>query len=281
MKQEESLIEIAEEYINSDQTILLPFDKNALRIQQEIGRDEPNIQLVEKMIVSDPALTSQVLRMSNSAFYRGLKKVTTIRSAMTRIGLSEIANVVSLVTHRKNFKSEHPMGRELMTKLWAHSVGCAIGSQWISRKRGFVSVSHEAFIAGLLHDVGKLFLITIIDEIIMTKRISTPPSLELIKELMDSMHVQYGHALLRNWNLPDVYCAVALQHHDESCGDENIVLLLVRLANFACNKMGIGLHEDPSLLLAATPEAHSLGLSEVALAELEIKLEDSLKLTMV
>ncbi len=281
MKQEESLIEIAEEYINSDRTILLPFDRTALRIQQEVGREEPNIQLVEKMIVSDPALTSQVLRMSNSAFYRGLKKVSTVRNAMTRIGLSEIANVVSLVTHRKNFKSDHPMGREILSKLWSHSVGCAIGSQWIARKRGFVTISHEAFIAGLLHDVGKLFFITIIDEIITTKRISTLPSLDLIKELMDTMHVQYGHALLKNWNLPEVYCEVALHHHDESCGDERIVLLLVRLANFACNKMGIGLHEDASMLLAATSEAHALGLSEVALAELEIKLEDSLKLKMV
>jgi len=278
MKQEASLIEMAEEYIASDKTILLPFDRNALRIQQEVGRKEPDLQLVEKLIVSDPALTSQVLRMSNSAFYRGLKKVTTVRNAINRIGFLEIANVVSLVTHKKNFQSDNPMDREVLAKLWSHSVGCAIGSQWIARKRGFVNMSNEAFIAGLLHDVGKLFLITIFDDIIASKRILALPSPELIAELMETMHVQYGHALLEKWNLPNVYCQVVLKHHDETCGDENIILLMVRLANFACNKMGIGLHEDPSLLLAATPEAHSLGLSEVALAELEIKLEDSLKL---
>ncbi len=280
MKQEASLLEIAEEYIASDKTILLPFDKNALRIQQEIKRKEPNIQLVEKMIVSDPALTSQVLRMANSAFYRGLKKISTVRNAMTRIGLMEIANVVSLVTHRRNFNSDNPMVREILAKLWSHSVGCAIGSQWIARKRGFTDIALEAFIAGLLHDVGKLFLITIIDAIISSKMISSIPSPELIKELMDSMHVEYGHSLLKNWNLPDIYCEVALKHHNEMAGDENVILLVVKLGNFACNKMGIGLSEDTSLLLAATPEAHSLGLSEVALAELEIKLEDSLKLAL-
>lgn len=280
MKQEASLIEMAEEYIASDKTILLPFDRNALRIQQEVGREEPNLQLVEKLIVSDPALTSQVLRMSNSAFYRGLKKVTTVRNAINRIGFLEIANVVSLVTHRKNFQSNNPMDRELLGKLWSHSVGCAIGSQWIARKRGFINMANEAFIAGLLHDVGKLFLITIFDDIVASKRVLALPSPELISELMETMHVQYGHALLEKWNLPNIYCEVVLKHHDETCGDENIILLMVRLANFACNKMGIGLHEDPSLLLAATPEAHSLGLSEVALAELEIKLEDSLNLTM-
>ena len=50
--------------------------------------------------------------------------------------------------------------------------------------------------------------------------------------------------------------------------------MIVKLANQACNKLGIGLKPDPSLLLAATAETYSLGLSEITLAELEIKLED-------
>ncbi len=147
-----------------------------------------------------------------------------------------------------------------------------------SRSRDYY---HETFIAGLLHDVGKLFLITVLDDIRASGRISSRPSPELIGELMDTMHAKYGHALLRNWNLPDAYCEIALRHHDEECGDEDILMLLVRLGNHACRKMGIGLKEDPSVMLAATFEAHSLGVSELVLAELEIKLEDSLKLSAI
>jgi len=51
---------------------------------------------------------------------------------------------------------------------------------------------------------------------------------------------------------------------------------MVRLVNKVCNKLRIGLHEDPSIILAATPEANQLGVSEVFLAKLEITLEDSL-----
>ena len=280
MKQEASLIEIADEFMGSDKTVLLPFDRSSLRIQQEIGKEEPSAQLIEKLIVSDPALTSQVLRMANSAFYRGLTKVSTVRNAMVRIGITEIGNIVSLVTHRKNFHSKDAVIREILTKLWVHSVGCAIGSQWLALRRGLKDQCHEAFIAGLLHDVGKLFLITTIDAIMTSGRITSRPSPELMNELMESMHVKYGYSLLKNWNLPEVYCEIALRHHEEECGDDNLILLLVRLSNFACHKMGIGSHEDPSLLLAATPEAHSLGLSELALAELEIKLEDSVHLTV-
>ncbi len=280
MKNETSLIEIADEFMASDKTVLLPFDRNTLRIQQEIDKEEPDVQLIEKLIVSDPALTSQILRMANSAFYRGLTKVSTVRNAMIRVGVREIANIVSLVTLGKNFHSKDAVMREILTKLWSHSVGCAIGSQWIAMKRGLRDHCHEAFIGGLLHDVGKLFLITTIDAILTSGRITSRPSSELIDELMESLHTKYGHSLLKNWNLPEVYSEIALKHHDESCGDDNILLLLVKLANFACNKMGIGLHEDASILLAATPEAHALGLTELVLAELEIKLEDSLNLTV-
>ena len=278
MKQEESLIEIANEFMSSDKTVLLPFDRNTLRIQQEIGKEEPSVQLIENLIVSDPALTSQVLRMANSAFYRGLTKVSTVRNAMVRIGITEIANIVSLVTHGKNFHSKDAVMRGILVKLWEHSVGCAIGSQWLAMRLGLKEYCHEAFVAGLLHDVGKLFLITTIDAIVTSGRIASRPSSELMNELMTNMHTKYGHSLLKNWNLPEIYCETALSHHEETSGDDDTLLLLVRVANFACSKMGIGLHQDSSLLLAATPEAHSLGLSELVLAELEIKLEDSLHL---
>ena len=280
MKQEESLIEIADEFITNDKTVLLPFDRNTLRIQQEIGKEDPDTRLIEKLIASDPALTSQVLRLANSAFYKGLTKVSTVHNAMIRIGITEIANIVTLVTHGKNFQSKDAVVREILGKLWTHSVGCAIGSQWLALKRGLRDLSHEAFIAGLLHDVGKLFLITTIDSIRASGRIASRPSPELIGELMETMHTKYGYALLKNWNLPEAYSEIALRHHEEERGDDNTLLLLVRLGNYACKKLGIGLHHDPTLLLGATPEAHSLCLSELVLAELEIKLEDSLNLAI-
>ena len=93
---------------------------------------------------------------------------------------------------------------------------------------------------------------------------------------MDSLHTQHGHFLLKNWNLPDVYCDIARDHHEEEVDENDALLLMVRLVNRACNIMGIGLKEDTTTILAATKEADLLGLSEISLAELEIKLEDSM-----
>jgi len=77
------------------------------------------------------------------------------------------------------------------------------------------------------------------------------------------------------WNLPEKYCHVARDHHKEPFDSKDMLSALVRLADKACLKLGIGLTADPALVLAATAEADALHLSEVDLAQMEIMLEDS------
>ena len=76
--------------------------------------------------------------------------------------------------------------------------------------------------------------------------------------------------------MPETYSDVALNHHLDEIDKDNSLLIIIRLVNKACNMMGIGLNEDPSAILAASEEADLLGVSEISLAELEIKLEDSM-----
>jgi HD-like signal output (HDOD) protein len=92
---------------------------------------------------------------------------------------------------------------------------------------------------------------------------------------MQNLHTEQGNLLLNHWNLPEKYCQIARDHHREDFDCNNILLVLVRLANHMCHKKGIALYEDPSIVLMATPEAHQLQLSEVDLARLEVLLEDS------
>ena len=80
---------------------------------------------------------------------------------------------------------------------------------------------------------------------------------------------------MRHWNLPEKYCEIARLHHADEFDEKNLLLALVRLANKACSKLGIGLAKEPSLVLSATPESEVLRLSEVNLANLEIYLEDT------
>jgi HD-like signal output (HDOD) protein len=102
-----------------------------------------------------------------------------------------------------------------------------------------------------------------------------PFSNALLIEAMNALHTGHGSTLLNHWNRPQKYCAVVQKHHDKAFDANDFILVLVRLADQACNKIGIGLTQDQSVVLVATPEANSLNLSDVDLAKLEIMLEDS------
>ncbi len=275
MQTERSLVGMIDHFVASNKVNLPVFNATALRIQKEVAKEEPDSRLIEKLIVSDQSLTGEVLRVSNSSFYKGLTQVATVRDAIIRMGNIEVSNIVSMVALQHNFRSKNQTIHKIMGKLWRHSVGCAIGANWLARQMGFQTLAHETFIAGLLHDVGKLYVLKVVDDMKASGEIEDLPSETVIDELMQQLHAEQGYALMAQWNLPETYCQVARDHHLAEFDNNNFLLVLVRLANKVCHKMGIGLIEDPSIVLLETPEAAQLQLSEMDLARLEVRLEDS------
>ena len=75
MEQDASLVAKIENFVASKNVKLPAFNTTALRIQKEIRREEPDSRLIEKLIVSDQSLTGEVLRVSNSSFYKGLTQI--------------------------------------------------------------------------------------------------------------------------------------------------------------------------------------------------------------
>ena len=275
MEAESSLVGMIDHFVESKKVKLPAFNATALRIQKEVAKAEPDSRLIEKLIVSDQSLTGEVLSVSNSSFYKGLTQVATVRDAIIRMGNIEVSNIVSLVALQHNFRSKIPAIHKIMGKLWRHSVGCAIGANWLARQTGFQALTHETFISGLLHDVGKLYILKVVDDMKASGEIENLPPDTVIDELMQQLHTEQGYALMAQWNLPEKYCQVARDHHLAEFDGSNFLLVLVRLANQVCHKMGIGLIEDPSIVLLETPEAAQLQLSEMDLARLEVRLEDS------
>jgi HD-like signal output (HDOD) protein len=68
-----------------------------------------------------------------------------------------------------------------MEELWHHSAGCAVGAQWIAKESHSKELAYEAFTAGLLHDIGKLFLFKVVEMINLSEKITIKPSAELLK----------------------------------------------------------------------------------------------------
>lgn len=269
------LIDRIDQIINSDDFNLPVFSDIAVKIRRMLSSEDYNVLDVEKMIRSDQSLASEVLRVANSPFYAGLSRVATVRDATIRLGAKQLADLVMLAAERNRYSAKNKDIDTLMVKLWRHSVGVALAAQWLAKKLGYTDKINEAFLGGLIHDIGKLAALKAVDFIKTKEQISFPG--ELVREIVDSVHTQQGYKLAQKWRLPESYCAIVRDHHLEDIAAANYVLLIVKVADAACTKLGMGLNIDASIELAVLPEAHSLGIGDVLLAELEIMLEDTME----
>ncbi len=274
MNKSRSLLEVITGHIESGNIVLPVFSSAALRVQEELTKKEPDIRKVENFLAADQSLSSQVLQMANSAFYQGLVEVLTVRAAIVRLGMQEVGRIALMVALQNQFKSRDKELNLIMKKLWQHSVGCALGVRWLARRLHFEELENHVFFAGLFHDVGKLFVLMVVDQL-RRKNNELPITQALLLEAMAGLHAEQGYKLMKNWNMPEEYCIVTRDHHRSDYDTKNYMLLLVRLADMACLKLGIGLAKDDSLVLSAREEAHLLNLTEIDLAELEIHLEDT------
>ncbi|MFH0780675.1 MAG: HDOD domain-containing protein [Pseudomonadota bacterium] len=269
-----SFLDVINQYIAAGNVVLPVLSTAALRIQQELVKKEPDMKVVEGLLSGDQSLSSQVLQMANSAFYHGLAEILTVRAAIVRLGMQEVGRLALLVASRNQFRSKDKDLNVQMKKLWQHSVGCALGVKWLAKRCKFDELENHAFFAGLFHDIGKLFVLMVVDQM-REKDKNLPVTHAFLIESMASLHAVQGYNLMKQWNMPEEYCVVARDHHVKDFDRKNSLLVLIRLADSACLRLGIGLGRDESLVLSTMEEARQLNLAEIDLAELEIFLEDT------
>jgi HD-like signal output (HDOD) protein len=279
MAQNYSLLDRINKLIESGNLELPVFSAIALSLQDLASNDTLNAEEIERLITSDQAVAAEVLRMANSPFYGGLSTISTIRNAIVRLGLRQIHRLILLASQRAEYQArDRELGR-ILQQLWNHSSMTALGAQWIAERIQAKAIGEICFIGGLLHDIGQLVILRAIDEIKSGSETEEVISHSLIKEVMVAAHSQVGYNLMCHWNLPEIYQRIALNHHVDDFDSADMPLTIVRLANEATKKLGISLDPDNSIVLASTPEAHALKISDITLAELEIMLEDYLSET--
>ncbi len=274
MQQNISFLDVIKKYIEAGNVVLPVLSSAAIKAQQELVKKEPNMRVLETLISLDQSLSSQVLKIANSAFYQGLVEAKSIRAAIVRLGIQEVGRITLLAAAKDQFRSADKILNITMRRLWQHSVGCALGVRWLTKRCKLEELESHAFFAGLFHDVGKLFVLMVIDQL-KKKNKDFPLTPTLLTEAMTVLHPEQGYNLMKQWHLPEEYCVITRDHHKKDFDSNNLLLLMVRLSDMACIKLGIGLRKDPSLVLSTSEEAVLLNLSEIDLAELEIFLEDT------
>lgn len=271
---EQSLIEIVRERIESGKARLPVLDEHVMQIHQLMASDEFDIGALERLVERDPGLSGELLRLANSSFFGGLEKVLTISDAIMRLGVKRCAELATVVAQQKMYRVQARDLREMAEKLWRHALCSSLGSSWLAGRLEMPEIESEAMLAGLLHDSGKLLVLLVVDDLIQSGRGKFNPTLHFVEEALNSLHCELGGQLLASWDIPENYARIVRHHHDREIDESDRLLLVVRLVDQACNRLGIGVESSPEMVLASTPEAQILRVSEMLAAELEIQLED-------
>jgi HD-like signal output (HDOD) protein len=260
----------------ASQPIELPiFHPVALKLQRMLSNYDFTVDEVSQVANEDMSLASQMLKIANSPMYMGRSKVATIKEAVIRLGAQQVINLVIAASQASVHSSSNQALDHYMKELWLHSHSSALGSRWLAHSCGMRGVADETYLAALLHDVGKLYLLKSIEKLVGAGVINSLFDDELILEIFEAMHVEQGYRLMQHWNFPVMYCDVIRDHHSEEWDTVNKMLAIVRFVNMACHRIGLGLKHEPDLVLINTMEAEVLDITDTQIVELEAMLEES------
>lgn len=251
---------------------LPPLPQVATQALRVSANSDATAEDLRKAISMDPALTSQILKISNSAVFGKMREVTTLTQAIMTLGFSTIKSVV-IAGSAKNLYHRGTVGPQERL-LWEHALVTAIASRAFAKSLRFARVE-EAFIGGLLHDIGKSVMSLKFPErhasLLRTIYREKGPCLDLEVEAFGFDHAMVGEALVTQWNLaPSLQAAVRWHHDPINAGDSHRELAaIVALANHLALEEKVGI-SDPSHLEGASRQAMEiLDLGPKALVRLK------------
>lgn len=208
-----------------------------------INNPQGSVSAISEVISSDPALSARLLHIANSAMFQFRGQVSTISAAVRLVGTQQIRDLSLATLLMTLFDGINPV-LVSMESFWRHSLACGIAARALAAHRREANVE-KFFVAGLLHDLGKLVLYM------------NPPDQELLMLLQDPArvlpmylierrrmgfdHAELGAALLGAWELPAVLQeAVARHHAPDGARDYPVVAATVHVADIIANSMELG-----------------------------------------
>jgi HD-like signal output (HDOD) protein len=273
----EMRVHIRLRYALCTQPIELPvFNPVALDLLHMLSDPQTEMIDIVRTINEDQALVAQVLRMANSTAYAGLNRCDTIKSAAIRLGSRQVTNIAMAASHASLHVSENRIVNDVMQDLWLHSHACALGCRTVALTTGRQELADHAYLAGLLHDIGKLYLLKALERIILNRELSIVIERELLLNIFSEMHVDFGCRLMNHWNLPEMYHDIVEQHHAENFDADDLLLAIVRMVNLNSRNYHLSLYPTKNEAMDALPVSCPVYLDDIAWAKVENAMTSSL-----
>lgn len=256
-----------------------------MELLTSIDQEDVDISVLAKKVSHDQALTAKTLRLANSSLFGLQVKVTTIQQAITYLGFQTTRNLITAAAVTGCFPEGRCPGFNDKA-FWRHSIATAACCKVLARRVRFNQ--DYAFTAGLLHDIGRLVLISrfpaAYQQVLQYRSANDTYVLEAEQAVMGVDHVVAGVALAEHWNFSDTMKTAIAFHHDPDAPGAGVLAAIVHVANAIVHALDVAGEEDDLVPVVSSAAWAALGLNEEAylhvFRETELQLEEITLLLM-
>lgn len=237
--------EDVEDFVSQVQNLpVLP--ANIQKINELMADENTSADDISKVVESDQALATKMLKQANSAYYGRISKVVKVNDAVVLIGMTNIKSMLYSIFVNQLYGGSRKVD-PIMVDLWKHSVSTAIMARKIMEAIN-PAQKDATYTAGLLHDIGELILFTYENktylEVLGEIAVDDVMSRTAIEEsVMGFSHTDLGAVLARKWNLPRMIKNAIFFHHntvDCDCEEDHQIVAAVHIADKLCVFSGVG-----------------------------------------
>jgi putative nucleotidyltransferase with HDIG domain len=229
------------------------------------GQEDVALAELATQISKDQALAAKTLRLANSSFYGLQSRVKTIEQAITVLGFDSVRAIVTAAGVVGQFGGAS--GPLDFAAFWRHAVGTALCAKSVARLAG--RSQEYAFVSGLLHDIGRLVLVTRFpDEYAAVLALQRQDDCELLRaerSVLGLDHAVVGRALAQHWKFPDLIQRAIGNHHAPMRDDLGDIPSVVHVANVIVHALDLDGDPDELVPPLAQDAWDSLGLDAAGL----------------
>lgn len=230
------------------------------------GRPDAAPSDLNRVISYDPVLTGKLIKLINSAYYGLPNRVTSLTRAIIMLGINTVKNMVLATSVLASFKGKLAIRGLAIDDFWVHSLGVAVIAKTIARQQHVpVGELEEFFVAGLMHDLGKIPLMKCFPDLYQIALEDATRSKAELRRFETSRvgfdHCQVGHLIAAKWKLDDRMQTAISHHHDlpaKHADNRRPIWCITGLANQLATALAIGFAGD-----AGMKQALAYGLSEL------------------
>jgi putative nucleotidyltransferase with HDIG domain len=236
-----------------------------MELLASIDQEDIDISVLAKKVSHDQALTAKTLRLANSSQYGLQVKVTTIQQAITFLGFQTTRNLITAAAITGCFPAGSCPGFDDRA-FWRHSIATAACARVLARRMRFNQ--DYAFTAGLLHDIGRLVLVTRFPQqyaqVLAQQAAQDGYLLDCERAVLGLDHVAAGVALARHWNFSDTMRQAIAHHHDPETAGAGFLATIIHVANAVVHALDLAREEGELVPVVSAVAWTALGLSEEA-----------------